>query len=91
MILLKKEGIKDKYINNKNELNSKLGPGTYNAYIKKKFFQKKSKILEAYQKRFIIYDNIDSNKSNFSYYNNYKQYNSLVISNNSNEDKKEKK
>ena len=89
-ILLKKEGIKDQYINNKNELNSKLGPGTYNPDIQKKIFSKEIQNFGSLSKRFIKNDNIDSNKSNFSSKNN-KQYNSLVISNNSNEDKKEKK
>ena len=62
LISLKRDSIKDKFINNRNELNSKFGPGIYNPDIKQLKFPKDIQNFGSLTKRFIIYDNIDSNK-----------------------------
>ena len=63
LVLLKVKGIKDQYINNKNEINSRRGPGTYNPQVQKKIFSKKIQNFGSVSKRFD--SNIDNdNKTN---------------------------
>ena len=84
LISLKSDSIKNKFINNRNELNSKLGPGIYDPDIKKHNFSNDIQNFGSLSKRFIIYDNIDSNINI-----NNKGYKSLnTEEENNNEEKK---
>ena len=60
LILLKVKDINDQYVNNKNEVNSRRGPGTYNTDIKKKLFSKKIQNFGSNSKRFDQYDKTNS-------------------------------
>ena len=83
LILLKVKGIKDDYINNKNEVDSRRGPGTYNLNTHKKIFLNDVQNFGSLSKRFDL-------ESNDISANNENKANTLVISEDY-KDKKEKK
>ena len=83
LIKLKIQGIKDDYINNKNAINSRLGPGTYSPDVPKKLFSKEIHPFGSLTKRFDSKPNINSNNDN--------KPNSLLIIPEDYKEKKDKK
>ena len=64
LIKLKVKEIKDDYINNKNIINSRRGPGTYNPDVPKKIFSKEIQQFGSLSKRFDSKENINFNNDN---------------------------
>lgn len=82
LILLKIKGIKDEYVNNKNEIDSRRGPGAYNLNPQKKIFSNDIQNFGSLSKRFDVEEN-DIKKN----INNANKFNTLTSS----EDYKNKK
>ena len=71
LIKLKVKEIKDNYISNKNSINSRCGPGTYDPVFSKKIFSKENQPFGSLSKRFDSKSKINSN--------NDKKTDSLII------------
>ena len=58
LIFQKVKGIKDQYINNKNAINSRRGPGIYNPQLYKKIFSKQIQHFGSLSQRFDLNHNL---------------------------------
>ena len=68
VILSKIKGIKDQYINEKNEISANLGPGTYNPQFQKKTIFNDIQSFGSISKRFDTNNSVNKNNTNTNKY-----------------------